>query len=593
MGLDNEIEAPSEARFTRRTWLRGAALGVGGVAAAALIGCGSDDDEEGDSGASGGASATGSATAAASTDPRYPRDPKLPYAFNYPEPAKQSKPGGTMRIAGTWDVSTFDPVKTAAGGTIVVPNFVYNRLIGIKGGPDAEPFKTKTVPELAKSWEFTPDGLAVTFKLQSGIKWQNLPPLNGRDFVADDVVYALQRYRTSGVHQSYYVNVDKIEAPDASTVRITLKKPTPEFEVPLGSRYQTIFPRELADSGEIEKKVIGTGPMILKDAIPAQTVTMVKNPNYWRTQVLLDGVEFRIMPDAGARLASFRAGQVEYAYSVATTKSEVDSLVKSNAGLQINHPAHVNSTLPFGLNVSNPKFQDVRIRRALSLAIDREALTQLLYEGIADTYTHVLPWNYVFDAKPTELGPWVKHDVAQAKQLLQAAGQENFSFNYAYFPYSTTYDRLSEIMVDQYRAAGIQMRGGKVDYTEFNSQWVGAKLQEATTSGWIALGFDANTFFYNHLHSKSPGNRWQIKDPQLDALAEQQSVELDPKKRRELHKRIWDYDLDQMFRPPLPQQYNYEVLQPWLRGIRFGQILGSNSSYYDWGAQVEGAWLDK
>lgn len=589
--MDNELNEPSEARFTRRAWLRGAALGVGGVAAAALIGCGSDDDEGEDSGTGAGASATSSA--AASNDPRYPRDANLPYPFNYPEPDKQPKPGGTMRVAATWDVSTFDVVKTAAGGTIVVPNLVYNRLLGIKGGPTAEPFKIKVEPELAKSWEYTPDGLVATFKLQTGVKWQNIAPLNGRALVAEDIVFALQRYRTTGVHQSYYVTVDKIEAPDPSTVKITLKKPTPEFEVPLGSRYQTIFPRELVDSGEIEKKVIGTGPMILKDAVAAQQVTLTKNPDYWRTKVLLDGAEFKIMPDAGARLASFRAGQVEYGYSVAAAKSEVDALLRSNPGLQINHPALVNSTLPFGINASNPKFQDVRIRRALSLAIDRKAVNTLLYEGIGEELIHTLPWNYVFDTKPASLGPWAKYDVAESKKLLQAAGQENFTFNYIYFPYATTYDRLSEILVDQFRSAGITMRGGKVDYTEFNSQWVGAKLPEATTSGWVALGFDANTFFYNHLHSKSPGNRWQIKDPQLDEWADQQSVELDPKKRRELHKKIWDYDLDQMYRPPLPTGYAFEILQPWLRGIRFGGILGSNSSYYDWGAQIEGAWLDK
>ncbi len=591
--MANELNEPSEARFTRRSWLRGAALGIGGVAAAALIGCGSDDDEAGDSGVGAGSPATSSATTAASNDPRYPRDANLPYAFNYPEPEKQPKAGGSMRVAATWDVSTFDPTKSAAGGTIVVPNLVNNRLLGIKGGPTADPFKIRVEPELAKSWEYTPDGLVATFKLQTGIKWQNVAPLNGRPFVAEDVVFAFQRYRTTGVHQSYYVTVDKIEAPDPSTVKITLKKPTPEFEVPLGSRYQTIFPRELVDSGEIEKKVIGTGPMILKDAVAAQQVTLTKNPDYWRAKVLLEGAEFKIMPDAGARLAAFRAGQVEYGYSVAAAKSEVDALLKSNPGLQINHPALVNSTLPFGMNASNPKFQDVRIRRALSLAIDRKAINTLLYEGIGEELIHTLPWNYVFDAKPASLGPWAKYDVAESKKLLQAAGQENFTFNYTYFPYATTYDRLSEILVDQFRSAGISMRGGKADYTEFNSQWVGAKLPEATTSGWVALGFDANTFFYNHLYSKSPGNRWQIKDPQLDEWADQQSVELDPKKRRELHKKIWDYDLDQMYRPPLPTGYGFEILQPWQRGIRFGGIFGSNSSYYDWGAQIEGAWLDK
>ncbi len=268
--------SPLAARLGRRAWLRGTAIGAGGLAAAALIGCGSDDEEASPTAASG--SATASATAAVASDPRYPKDPSLQYPFNYPEPDKQPVAGGTMRVAATWDVSTFDPTKSAAGGTIVVPNLVYNRLIGIKGGPNANPLKIETAPELAKSWEYTPDGLVATFKLQPGVKWQNVAPLNGRALVADDIVFALQRYSKEGVHKSYYVNVDKIEAPDPATVKITLKKPTPEFEIPLGSRYQTIFPRELVESGEIEKKVIGTGPMIMQEATPAQRVALDEEP---------------------------------------------------------------------------------------------------------------------------------------------------------------------------------------------------------------------------------------------------------------------------------------------------------------------------
>jgi ABC-type transport system substrate-binding protein len=262
--------------LNRRGLLRGSALAAGGITAAALIGCGSDDE---DSAPESTATTAASATTTASTDPRYRKDPNLPYAFNYPEPDKQPKSGGTLRIAATWDVSTFDPTKSAAGGTITVPNLIYNRLLAIKSGPQADPFKIDVVPELAKSWEVTPDGLTYNFKLQEGVKWQNVAPLNGRALVADDVVFALQRYSKEGVHQSYYVNVDSISAPDASTVRVKLKQPTPEFEVPLASRYQTIFPRDLVDSGEIDKKVIGTGAMVLQEASAGQRVAAVKNPD--------------------------------------------------------------------------------------------------------------------------------------------------------------------------------------------------------------------------------------------------------------------------------------------------------------------------
>ena len=582
---------PRRLRLTRRSALRGATLGAAGLMFASLVGCGGDDVETASDAPASGAT-TGGQTAAAN-DPRYPKDPALPWAFNFPEPAgKTPKPGGTLRVATTWDVSTWDTTKSAAGGTITVPNLIYNRLLGLKGGPDTNPYKVEVQPELAQGWERSPDGLTFTFKLKPGIKWQNVAPLNGRALVAEDVAFALKRYQAEGVHQSYYTNVDAITAVDPSTLRVTLKKPTPEFEVPLASRYQTIFPKELVDSGEIDKKAIGTGPMILKEAIASDKVVLAKNPDYWRRPVLLDGAEFRIVVDAAARLSSFRAKQIEYAYGLTTAKRDVDEIMKTVPDLQVNLTPTVNNVTPFSMNLSNPKLQDERVRRGISLAIDRTAVTQLVYEGLAKTLP-VFPWTAVFDKEPTEFGPWAKLDIAESKKQLAAAGQEKFVINYIYYPYSAASDRLTEVLADQFRTAGIEMRGGKTDYTSFNSQWVGGKLPEASTTGWGAVGFDLNTYFYNHIHSKSPGNRWQLKDAQMDTWAEQQSTELDPQKRRALHKQIWDRDLDQAYRPLLPIAYAIETYQPWLRGIRFGGILNSNSSYYDWGAQIEGAWLDK
>jgi hypothetical protein len=119
------------------------------VAAAALLGCGSDDEE-----APPADQATSTATASTTaSDPRYPKDASLPYAYNFPEPAgKTPKAGGTMKVAASWDVATMDPTKSAAGGTITIPNMVYNRLLGMVGGPDVNPLKLELEPELAASW---------------------------------------------------------------------------------------------------------------------------------------------------------------------------------------------------------------------------------------------------------------------------------------------------------------------------------------------------------------------------------------------------------------------------------------------------------
>ena len=586
--------------WDRRTALRGAALGAGGLAAAALIGCGSDDDSDE---APAGASATAQGTQVSSIDMgddqrgRYVKDPTLPFPFNFPEPKKDPKPGGTLRVGATWDVGPMDPTVSAAGGTVTVPNVVYNRLIGIKRGPTADPLKTELIPELAQSWERSPDGLTYTFKIRPGTKWQNLPPLNGRAFTAQDAMFALDRYSKEGVHKAYYVNVDSMEAPDAATFKIKMKRPVADFLNPLGSDKQTIFPRELVDNGEIGKKVIGTGPMILKEATAGQHVFFDKNPDYFQRKVLLDSFEFKIMPDASARVAALRAGQIEYAYSPVSSLSEVQALLKSNADMQVNMIPLTYITFTLALNLTDPKYQDERVRRAISMALNRDQMVQLVSEGLGKPI-NVIPWTYVMDQEPTiasgALGKWMKYAPAESKALLTAAGAENLKMNQIYYAYSSANDRTVEVVVPMLQAVGISVSGGKADYTEFNSQWVGAKLPDATMSGWGPSGFDADNWFYGQVYSKSPGNRWRINDPQIDTWAAQQQVALDPAARREIHKKIWDRDLDMMYRPPLPNGFTFEMMAPSLRGVRWGQSSpNGNSSYYNWGSQVENAWLDK
>ena len=593
--MDDErlTDVMSGSSFGRRTLLRGSMLGGAGLAAAALIGCGDDDDEPAAPTGATAAAATGGATGPG----KLVQDPSLPFPYNFPEPATVPKPGGVMKVAATWDVGPLDPAVSASGGTVTVPNMTYNRLLGIVRGPRADVYDQPVLEsELAKSWERTPDGMTFTFKITPGIKWQNLPPLNARAFTAQDAAFALNRYKTTGVHQSYYVNVDSINVVDDATLKITMKRPVADFLNPLGSNKQTIFPRELVDSGEITKKAIGTGPMILKDATPAQGVTFDKNPDYWQRKVLLDGFEFRVMPDVSSRLAAFRAGQVEYGYGIVDTVGDVKKLQGTNPKIQVNMLPSVLG-IAFAMNLANPKFQDERVRQALSLAVNRDAIVQIVFEGLARV-GGTIPWPYLFETEPTvqsgNLGPWARHDPQEAKRLLTAAGVSNLSISNAYFAYFEFINRWSEILVENFRDIGVTMTGGKADYTEFNSQWVGRKLAEVSTAGWATSGFDADNWFHGQVHSKSPGNRWNINDPQIDAWAEAQQVELNPAARKLIWRKIWDREMQQAYRPPMAGGFIFEVYQPWMRGIRWtGTSPGDNSSYYNWGSQVAEAWLDK
>jgi hypothetical protein len=268
--------------LSRRTLLRGGLLGGVGLAAAALIGCGDDDDDDDDdttavaptSAAPADADDDGADTAEdeqpAVGEGMLVQDPDLPYPYQFPEPAGTPKPGGTMVVGVTFDVVTFDPTKSAAGGTITVPNMVYNRLLGFVGGPRYDPFTLELEPELASSWERTPDGATFTFHLRDDVKWQNLEPLNGRPFVAQDVKFAYDRYAAEGVHQSYWANISSTEAVDDHTFRANMGKVTADFILPLAGRYQTIAPPELVEDESIDTKPVGTGPMIMTEADTVQ-----------------------------------------------------------------------------------------------------------------------------------------------------------------------------------------------------------------------------------------------------------------------------------------------------------------------------------
>ena len=379
-------------------------------------------------------SATATAAAATTTEEQAdlgPRgelvqDPALPYPFNFPEPNTTPKAGGRMVVAATWNFQTIDPITSAAGGTVTIPNTVYNRLLALERGPDAPVFGAGVKGELAACWERSPDGLTFSFNMAEGVTWQNVAPLNGRAFVADDARYALERYATEGVHKSYYLNVAGFETVSDQVFNINMARPTADFLNPLGSNKQTIFPRELVDNGTIETAAVGTSAMILNEAIAGQSVTFDKNPDFWEREVLLDGFTFRLMPDAVARIAAFRVGQVDYAYSLTSNLRDLNKILETNPDIQINLTPVTYNGATLGLNLTLAKYQDERVCRAISLAINLPEIIDIVTDGLAKGLA-VIPWTYLLDEEPTiesgVLGNWLRHDLDEAMKLLSAGGR--------------------------------------------------------------------------------------------------------------------------------------------------------------------------
>jgi peptide/nickel transport system substrate-binding protein len=585
--VNSRLSPASGPQIRRRILLRNALVAAAGLTTAALIGCGGDEED------SPSATPEGTAEAASST-------PDRPFPHTIPATDKTPKRGGTLVLSKGQDVGPFDPTKTGATGSLTHTGTSYDTLLRRKMTTDESELRGSGSPAgdiegaLAQTWETTPDGLTYTFRVRPNIKWHNVPPLDGRPFVTEDVKRAYERYATTGVWQSNFEAVGRSEAPDATTLKVTLKRPSPDFIVPLAEQNNAIFPMELVDNGTIDRMIVGTGPMIFREAQVGGFVRFERNPGYWGDQPYLDGLEYRIIVDAAARVAAFRADQS--GTEAVSNLRDVDAIRGSTPGIQVIQGLLAKSVFFTAFNMTNPKWKDERVRQAFSLALDRDAINSTLYAGLSSTLP-VMPWIHVFDHVPTyeagELGKWWRTDVAEAKQLLQAAGAENLTVDYPYFPGYLS--AQNEILPVHMRQAGITLNLQQMDYTAFNGMLAGVNYPD-TIQAWDPHGTQADNYFKAQLKSDSTGNWFTIRDPQLDTWADEQSVELDPEARRELLRKMWDRVLDKAYRVELPNNVSFTMFQPWLHGMQWilgNDGLGPSTFGYNNSQFIGNVWIDK
>ncbi len=591
--MSTDTILPTTPVASRRSVLRGGLLGAGGLAAAALVGCATSKPEA--------KPAAAPAAGGAAAKPKFLNeellalnDPSQPYPFIMPESDAPPKKGGTFRVGWSWDIASFDPTNSTSNTSLAIPNAVGERLLSFVHGGKLNPFKIELTTGLALSWETSPDGLTYTFKTTDKAKFHNKAPANGRAFTAEDVRQVYERYASVGVSRGNFTNVDSMKTVNPTTFQVKLKKPQVDFLIALASREMVTYAIETveADPGMKHGNVIGTNYMILELAERANRVVFKRNPDYWKGPGFLDGSEWRMLPDQSARLAALRAGQHDYVESTIAAKVDADRLRSTNPDIFITTNPIVNGSPNISFNNKNPKFKDERIRRALSLGVDRKGLIDTLFQGAGQPYLQLIPWIFVFDKLPTqkEVGPYQGFDVAEAKKLLAAAGQENFTFEILRATNYLNDARLSYLL-EQMKAIGVNMVAKTVDVTIFNSQWQTFQYPEA--AGGFAVGYSADTWFREQLATGASINRWNISDPQIDGWADQQSSEINPQKRRELHRKIWDRMGDQVYRVDTGAGAGFIANQPWLRNHR---ALGLGSSITSGGDMLSYAseiWLDK
>ena len=289
--------------------------------------------------------------------------------------------GGTLVFPATADVDTLDVHKSASTHVHTRVGLVYNRLLAYEAGPDVDYTEQKLVGDLAETWEVADDGLTYTFHLRDGVRWQDVAPLNGRPFVADDVVATMQRVKEIG-HQAYMLtNVDEVVAVDDLTVEFRLSAPF--------ARSSTTWPargcgssrgRRSRGSTNVETTAIGTGPFIMERREPRVTTTYRKNPDFFREGLPhLDQVEYPVITDPAGQVAAFRAGKLDLGRRPRAPRS-CPLCRRSVPGSEL--LTYVVVTQPFlSMDQAVEPWSDPLVREAVSLAVDREAMIETIWGG--------------------------------------------------------------------------------------------------------------------------------------------------------------------------------------------------------------------
>ena len=382
---------------------------------------------------------------------------------------KAPKRGGIMTRASAWDPPVLDPRLTQSVGLFQFAGLTSNRLVRYVFPDEASGTNDLTLKgDLAESWQSSADNRVWTFKLRQGVKWQNVPPLNGRELVAADVKYCFEAYAKEGVQSFNFREIEGMETPDKHTLRVHLNTPNVLFPQNLAEPVTVIFAREvLEEDGDLKKRLIGTGPYILKEHTRKVRVVLARNPDYFdKGRQYLDEYVILSTPDSATRLAAFRTGQSDILW--VASLSEAETVRKTNSAAVVQGLKNVLA--PFGLTLAQdkPPFNDVRVRRAISMAIDRQKQVDTVFEGHGILGWGV-PYIYYQDTMPTaaQLGPWWQYRPAEAKKLLAEAGHPNgfetTLFYYEYFPQMTSQVQL--VQQDLKKNLNINLKITKLDYT--------------------------------------------------------------------------------------------------------------------------------
>ena len=519
-----------------------------------------------------------------------------------PRPARAQTPkrGGTLTIRA-WDPPHFDPFQTISYKTHVVLTFTHSRLLRHKAGPGVQPGTFPIEGDLAESWS-QPSETTYVFKLRKGVRWQAKPPVNGRELTADDVVYSVDLFRSVKGNANAYMlrSLDRVEAVDRHTVRFTLKEPFAWFlDVLANPMAVAIVARECVEKfGDLKtpEAVVGTGPWMLDTYRPNVGLTLVRNPHYFVTGLpYLDRVEIVVDEDNASRLAAFLSGKYElgFMFPGAINRTDwvqiKDTVKPRRPNLRTaEFPSNVMSHI--SMRTDRPPFNDVRVRQAMSLAIDRQAIVDAVLEGVG-VFNPPVPaalkdWSIPID-QLGEGAKYYKYDPVEARRLLAAAGHpRGFPASVCFTTYGDNVLVDSAQLVLKYlKDVGIDAKLDQKEYGAYISTCFSGKF-DSMTYGPQTPFLEPDNFLFGQYYPDEVKNQSHVNDPVVADMLSRQRRTFDVARRREI--------IHDIQRHLAKQQYYVQMASSVLVAVWEGALknYGPNLGY-DYGGRLVAAWLDR
>jgi peptide/nickel transport system substrate-binding protein len=517
--------------------------------------------------------------------------------------------GGKITIRASRNIVNFDPYFNESLTTIQTAWMEKLHADDWTLDPAVFDYKTCWRPsphlkgQLAESWEFIDPGTCVVH-LRKGIHWQDITPANGREFIADDVAFHFNRlYGLGGgftkpapYHASVvtFKNLISVAAIDKYTVVFKWKISNPEFIM------ETMFgiglglclenPEAVKKWGDVSDwhHAIGTGPFILKDFVPESSATLMKNPNYWghderypqNKLPYLDSVKYLIIPDDATALEAMCAGKIDVIDGISPVLAQ--AMRKTNPEiLQILTP------LPptFTIDMRNDKapFNDIRVRKAMQMAIDLPTIAKSYYKGTVEPYPDTMTsrylkgWGFPYEEWPQNLKDEYAYNPMMAKKLLAEAGYSN-GFKTNIVADAAGDMDLLHIVKSYFAQVGIDMEIRPMESAAFITfVQIRHQYDQLAHNPVGLLGHTSPPLFQlTRLQMGASHNYQMISDPVCDSFYANFMAAKNIDDLKKVMRDANEYVARRHFAISLLQAMSYSLCQPWVKGFnaQFGSTWG-------------------